>query len=838
MNNSITDSYFTEGMYENSFDDAVEEHKTTIFKKGENLQKLNILSYQKHNHYIEKTELINPDKLNYIIQNRATYEPLLKKDERRVRNCQKQGIDPDPFNLSAKMLKNSRKGKLKVLNIQKNGVGRHNARSGISLLNLTRQIRQTVADECYQDIDIVNAHPNLLRFLCDELNIECEILASYCDDRKGFFERNKITKDVGKVAFLKVMNGGSNNLPRCTELKNFYKYEIKDIHNRLSEIYSEEFNNHKEKLLNRTNPKLHNHKGSFMNIILCDLENTVLMKMLKYFGDDENAVLCFDGIMIRNDRDYDLKGCEEFIKNNTGININLTVKPFKDGFDLTGKFISTYIEDSYDFYNDYRKFVCKDIEIDIIEEWFRNTCAFVESGGSSLFFTKNSDYDQFLGIKVPKYTPVKPERMLKTLGVNVNVINPKFDYLYWKKHKNSGVRSEERKDIRFQKYIYESLGTPPKKVRSVLIDFMFNRRMNVYDDVDFAPYLSRDPVPDRIRGKLNLFTGFVLESMPKSGFKFENSLMYAHIRDVLMNKDEGAFNHFLDHIADIIQDGHNIKDNAHLFFSKQGAGKGLLYKFIERLIGETYCLAVSDEKDFFNNFNTEQANKLLTVFEEVQTRGGAYEKKDKLKAKITSDKLRLEPKGCDSYNIANCSRYWFFTNNENSLFIENDDRRFTCHRVNNERANDRTYFKPLWDEIANKEWLKCAFDFFAERKYTEASVRSVYATAFKTSQKELNLPLGLKFLKDFAEDEEKFEGATFDGNIGCKVLSNYYREWCSDFGCQYKLHSFKTQIRSLGLIDRRITKGGRRIKGYELNSEILRDLFRKYLKNDEFDFDN
>ena len=53
------------------------------------------------------------------------------------------------------------------------------------------------------------------------------------------------------------------------------------------------------------------------------------------------------------------------------------------------------------------------------------------------------------------------------------------------------------------------------------------------------------------------------------------------------SKDEGELNHFLDHMADSVQDPAHIKGTSHLFYSQQGTGKGLLAAFMCKLIGNS-----------------------------------------------------------------------------------------------------------------------------------------------------------------------------------------------------------------------------------------------------------
>ena len=63
-------------------------------------------------------------------------------------------------------LNNSRFGKIKVHYKQNKSYGRFYAIKSLSLQNIPREIRHTIAKEYYVDIDIKNAHPEFLLKLC------------------------------------------------------------------------------------------------------------------------------------------------------------------------------------------------------------------------------------------------------------------------------------------------------------------------------------------------------------------------------------------------------------------------------------------------------------------------------------------------------------------------------------------------------------------------------------------------------------------------------------------------------------------------------------------------
>lgn len=65
----------------------------------------------------------------------------------------------------------------------------------------------------------------------------------------------------------------------------------------------------------RSEGKDFNHQAGLTNVLICQLEDKVLMTMYEFFGKPEDAVLCFDGIMLpkqNGNLKYDIDGCTEY----------------------------------------------------------------------------------------------------------------------------------------------------------------------------------------------------------------------------------------------------------------------------------------------------------------------------------------------------------------------------------------------------------------------------------------------------------------------------------------------------------------------------------------------
>ena len=802
--------------------------------KENNYDLLKVLSYGKTK-YFNKEETIDVNALNFIVQNGDIFDPLLIR--REVEDEKLKAYDP--LLLASKYLEKSRKGVVKVQYKQKRGVGRVYAVKGQSLQAITRQIRQVIGTS-YVDIDMVNAHPNLLKFICDENGFPCPILTKYCENRDQFFKDNNLTKAVGKIVFLAVMNGGTKKFNELEdpseELIEFKETEIRNIHDLIANKHRELYEDHKKARIAKD--KKVNHKASFMNIILCDIENKILQVVNEFFGSPNNVVWCFDGLMLEKGKEYDLRGCEAEIFKKLKIPINLMVKPFEDALDLSEYTYSDYEDLTYDYFPDYKKLVNKENELENVTEWLNNSISLIENGGANFILTKNKSIDCITNLERIYYQHLNIEDFQKGIDVECNIINPEYDEEYYLEHRDDPVRKQrDLNQEKMKKYLYTNLYKKGNGHDSFVTKMMRTRKMKCFNNVNFIPYLDRNGKP-KMHDCFNMFGGFPMDRIDqdlKNNKDFTKSLLYKHILEELMNNDQKEMDHFMDHIADMIQDPANIKTNGHLFYTKQGMGKGLLAEFMSMLLGSEHVISFENTEAYFGQFNADHGHKILKIFEEVSDKGAAFKNHDRLKGDQSKKRERIEEKGKDAYAILHCARFWYYTNNPNALFIEGDDRRFTCHRANNRYANNLKYFEPIWAEIRDIQFCRSAFEFFATRKYTFESVSKCYDNDYKKEQKISNLSCTQQFLKEHVEDGFKVK---HDGDkVRCTDLNEAYNVWCTTSNTPFKLKTFKTQLAKFEIKEVNCMFEGKKTRCYEISPEILRVKFSDFLRDPEFKFD-
>jgi len=189
---------------------------------------------------LEFLEFINITKANYIIDNYESIKTKFRPEsEERLNN-----INIDPLTLFKKYISKSKPDKnnnetniIKVSYKQNKEVGRHFAIGALSLQSLPREIRQTISEEYYYDIDIKNCHPVLIQQYAKANNLNYQYIKIYNQHRDELLEeyskKYNVDKSDVKKSFLSILNGGKSFLNmKGKEIPDFvqqYKNEVINI---------------------------------------------------------------------------------------------------------------------------------------------------------------------------------------------------------------------------------------------------------------------------------------------------------------------------------------------------------------------------------------------------------------------------------------------------------------------------------------------------------------------------------------------------------------------------------------------------------------------------------
>ena len=168
--------------------------------------------------------------------------------------------------------------------------------------------RGVLCDGIYSDFDMINAHPTILLYICKKYNIYCGSLNDYVNNRDKHLENmvacDGITKNDAKLLYIKCINF---NKPIAYFNKKKIRYdafirfddEMKTIQNILITKETDLFT-----YIKKVRPD--NIGGCLVNQLLCNYENEILQKVIKYNRENKKYIVrvpLFDGFMALNPRD-------------------------------------------------------------------------------------------------------------------------------------------------------------------------------------------------------------------------------------------------------------------------------------------------------------------------------------------------------------------------------------------------------------------------------------------------------------------------------------------------------------------------------------------------------
>lgn len=277
--------------------------------------------------HIVKTELYDPDMMEYITKDHTSFSKSMLKTLSNYRNKRSFGNQVEVVYHYGK-------------DCEENKIGRLYVKNNIGLQSFPRDIRNSLIEKFYWDIDMENCHYNLMVKMASDWNIPVENIKYYCEHRNECLKEVSPDRDIAKVAFLKVAYGGLIKL-HDPEFKDEYgeptgdlsrlKRIEKETNMLFDECYNRKKDEYKKLLVNKTNKKI------TCFALYCQTEERKCLLHLDEFFTINNRqvdILIHDGLEVRklnNEKFFPeelLRGGEEYIKKMTGYNVKLVCKSF------------------------------------------------------------------------------------------------------------------------------------------------------------------------------------------------------------------------------------------------------------------------------------------------------------------------------------------------------------------------------------------------------------------------------------------------------------------------------------------------------------------------------
>ena len=322
-------------------------------------------------------------------------------------------------------------------------------------------------------------------------------------------------------------------------------------------------------------------------------------------------------------------------------------------------------------------------------------------------------------------------------------------------------------------------------------------------DPSRPPY-SSIPVPGD-DPDFNIWPGFAVQPSTEGSC----DLFLAHLQDVVCSGDEALYAWVLQWLAAMVQAPQRLTGTALVLRGPQGAGKSYVGEVLGQLLGAGLYSKVSKPDELTGRFNSHHQGKILLQIEEGFFAGNRAAV-GALKHMITSDRVRIEGKFRDSYEIPNYCRLIITSNEEWVIPAGWSERRFTVIDISDSRKDDWAYHAAMRTQMQSGGYarlLRVLFDTPLDFKLLSRP----YNTAALRDQQLASLEADQRWMYDLLH-----AAALPDGRVESDQLYDQYSRFLRDHsaGRRGDRATMGRLLRSIGVRQEKLRQGAGRVRVY------------------------
>ena len=611
---------------------------------------------------------------------------------------------------------------------------------GNSIQGLPSKIRGFLLEGFATDIDMKNAHPTILYYLCKRHSITCKELEYYINHRDQILEESG-DRDKTKTLYLMSLNTDVILGKRSSDanFKAFDK-EMKEIQKKITAI--PEYNH----IVNSVPAsRTWNWLGSAINRILCVYENKILQEVISVINEKRIDIcsLAFDGLLIYGnyyDNDELLDAITTHVEGKfEGLNMKFAYKEHSDVIQMPDNY--EHIDAEYE--------VQEDRTYEAVKERFeQNHCKIVKRA----FFIHTSDGE---------ITYMKKDA-LKTAYENL-----KYDEL---------VEMKEDFKIVTKSFIQEWLEDE-----------------DMYSKMDIGMYPTGKECPSH---HYNLWQPFDMELIGEDEYEYNSSAVDSfrnHLK-ILCGNDNDVFEYFEKWIAQMIQYP-AVKSICPTFISKEGAGKSTLIQLLAKMFGKKKVFSTANADCIWGNFNPIMADCFLVNLNELSKKD-TMNAEGKIKEMITDPTLMINIKGVSQYPIDSFHRFIITTNSEEPVNTRKDDRRNFIIKCSDELIGNKEYFTYIYGLINDVDAVKSYYEYLKKIPDMANFGKLIMPiTEYHKELTELSENIIQVWLKDYVQSANVDEG-----EYKSSFVYEKFCDWKSDASIEYHCNfiQFAVRLKRLG----------------------------------------
>lgn len=751
-----------------------------------------------NNTYYEK---INYVKLNYILKNRKKYEEVIEGDKDDNGNDNKASIWAIMKNINKKVIviPYSEYGYIPVKYVKGtfcNKIGRWYADGSIGLAPIKSCIRHTLCDDLWVDIDQVNSHPVILKQIIAKYDYSSALLDKYINNREEILERimndERCSRDDAKDAVIATINGKKYKTNTLLQLSNEIKLPVEKI------MKCDEFKHIYDYCKNTFGLKC-NIQGKVMSRILQVEENNMLECYINYcknkgfipkYKDGHIVSLVFDGFqLIKNDAINNdlLEELRLYAKEETGFDVELKLKPFDkalnipDDYNLKEEEIEEEEDEEDDVPDDLKSY-------EDFKKEFELTHAKILYPPS--VYTVDDDKDELQNFK-----------------------NARDTYGHLKCYITKSVVKNKKTKI---------VKNPIQFVHQWIID----KDVKLYKRIVWKPYplISNDC-------DFNTWKPFDISNvkLEKSNRNYYKEFL-TFCENLFESKE--VMNYLLARYAFKLQNPGLRSNVCVVYYGEEGGGKSMFVNTIYKLFGK-YAIQIDKAKRLYESHSTFEKEKCFICVNEA---GGCdnFENSEVLKTRITEDKLHINPKGVQAYEIDNLCDYDMTTNNINVVKItDSSTRRWFQHECSSYYLGNMEFFndyiknildntnaiRQIYDGLMAYDWK----DVVKSGNFQDVNYKP--ETSITKTVKECNRDKIVWFYKYLMNANENEEMKLSNKNLFFK-----WNEWCVECKIEFRINNIQFGMKTWQLSKTIKAKTGKDfcIKDTNGNTTLYKSAFERY----------
>jgi hypothetical protein len=654
---------------------------------------------------LEQFEVVNRSIINKLQKSELLRDEVYEENDIRKFSSEREFIETYKFGIENGM----RKVKYYIHEI---GFGRVYPTNALSLGLFRSEIRHTIAKDKYIDIDIVNCHPVILEQILNKNNIKSPCLTRYVKEREKILDDTmkyyKINdRKIVKNLYIRLMYEGSyefwakeNNINKkeMTFIRDFSE-EIKNI----SEIIVKHNKELEAKVIAlKKNENKEYKRSNTVSYYLQEYERRILEIIYQYLVKNkyinQDAILCFDGIMIMREKYKEeiLKELSNEIYNKIGFELKLEVKEMDR--DYLEKIKDIEIIDSKTALYFDRKYINTLKSYDEVKEYFEYFVCKIDFPPNYIFFERGDKR-----FNTEKFQSIMDKNELEKIFIDLKYMEIDKDNVLIEK-----------------KFIIKWIDDQNKRV-SKKMDFIPKNAVNIASD-NFM---------------YNLFGGWNEKILTKYDKDKHDKFMkpFLDLGLELCGGNKIYFDYLLNFFAHMIQYPEKRIPISIIIKGKQGTGKNVFLNAIGNLMDSNNYISSSNPNDFFGEYAEGFYHKILINMNECEGRD-TFVFEGKLKSFISEAKIRMNPKFMRPVDINNYARLIIFSNKSTPIPIDvkSKDRRYVVFQTTDkyldkkysalywsrliEHFNRPEFIASLYNELNNRDISE--WNFIKERPITDA----------------------------------------------------------------------------------------------------------------------